>query len=90
LDALQQQTLEQATKENHKEILHELQSETVPWLECDASRRSELVDMWRKKWMWEKSTSGILEDSSSTSPPWEAIRLIGHRGSGKTSRPVLE
>ena len=90
LDALQQQTLEQATKENHKEILHELQSETVPWLECDASRRSELVEMWRKKWMWDKSTSEILEESSSASPPWEAIRLIGHRGSGKTSRPVLE
>ena len=90
LDAIQQHTLEQATEENHKEILGELQGETIPWSECDAARRKELVEMWRKKWMWEKSTSDILEDSTLASPPWEAIRLIGHRGSGKTSRPVLE
>ena len=90
LDVTQQQTLEKATQENHKEILRELQSETIPWSECDQQRRSELVEMWRTKWKWEQSTSSILERSQKTSPPWEAIRLIGHRGSGKTSRPVFE
>lgn len=90
LDATQQQTLENATQENHKEISRELQNETVPWAECDLQRRSELVEMWRKKWMWENSVSDILENSKNTSPPWEAIRLIGHRGSGKTSRPVIK
>ena len=90
LDASQQLSLEKATKENHKEILRELQGETIPWSECDAQRRNELVDMWRKKWLWSDSTSDILERSNEASPPWEAIRLIGHRGSGKTSRPVLK
>jgi len=90
LDETQQQTLEKATKENHKKILRELQSETIPWSECDRQRRSELAEMWRKKWKWEQSTSSILERSQKASPPWEAIRLIGHRGSGKTSRPVFK
>mgnify|MGYP006090263549 CR=1 FL=1 len=90
LDATQQQTLEEATQENHREILRELQSETTPWSECDAQRRSELVKMWRKKWMWEDSTSDIIERSKEAAPPWEAVRLIGHRGSGKTSSPVLK
>jgi len=90
LDANQQLSLERATQENHKEILRELQTETMPWSECDAQRRGELVDMWRKKWLWDESTSAILERSQEASPPWESIRLIGHRGSGKTSRPVLK
>ena len=90
LDATQRQALECATQENHKEILRELQAETAPWAECDTQRRTELVEMWRKKWQWEESTSSILQRSQKASPPWEAIRLIGHRGSGKTSRPVLK
>ncbi len=90
LDAAQQHTLNQATEENHEAVLRELQSETTPWSECDASRRTELIGMWRKKWKWEQSVSSIREKSTAASPPWESIRLIGHRGSGKTSRPVLE
>ena len=90
LDAIQQQTLEKATHDNHKEILHQLQYETTPWSECDLQRRNELVEMWRKKWKWEESTSSLLERSNDATPPWEAIRLIGHRGSGKTSRPVFK
>ena len=31
-----------------------------------------------------------LVETSSDSPPWESVRLIGHRGSGKTARPVLQ
>ena len=46
--------------------------------------------MWRKKWQWENSRDSILEHAKGATPPWESIRLIGHRGSGKTSRPVFK
>ena len=90
LDASQQEKLNQATEENHREILRELKNDTSPWGECDHERRRELVRMWRKRWQWERSHDSILEQSLGASPPWESIRLIGHRGSGKTSRPVLK
>lgn len=90
LDASQQEKLNQATEENHREILRELKNDTSPWGECDHERRRELVGMWRKRWQWERSHDSILEQSLGASPPWESIRLIGHRGSGKTSRPVLK
>ena len=90
LDAAQQQKLDQATHENHLEILSELKMETCPWAECDDERRRELVTMWRKKWQWENSRDSILEHAKGATPPWESIRLIGHRGSGKTSRPVFK
>ena len=90
LDAQQHQKLALATQENHLEILRELKAETSPWEECDAERRSALVDMWRKKWQWEKKKDSILQQADGSSPPWESIRLIGHRGSGKTSRPIMK
>ncbi|RPG70891.1 MAG: hypothetical protein CBC59_002230 [Euryarchaeota archaeon TMED99] len=90
LDAVQQQKLDQATHENHLEILRELKMETCPWAECDDERRRELVTLWRKKWQWENPRNSILQQSTGASPPWESIRLIGHRGSGKTSRPVFK
>jgi energy-coupling factor transporter ATP-binding protein EcfA2 len=61
----------------------------APWNECDKSRQTELIQMWKRKWQWQSSVEDILEHCDNTSPPWEAVRLIGHRGSGKTSRPVL-
>ena len=90
LDAIQQQKLDNATQENHPDILRELKSETCPWAECDDERRTDLVNMWRKRWQWENPTTQILEQAGGSSPPWESIRLIGHRGSGKTSRPVFK
>ncbi len=45
--------------------------------------------MWRKKWNWgsgqEQSASG-----GEMAPPWQAVRLLGHRGAGKSSRPVIK
>ncbi len=90
LDATQIEVLMQATEENHQEILRELKKEVCPWSECDQERRNELIAMWRKKWQWEKSHDSLLEQSVGASPPWESVRLIGHRGSGKTSRPVFK
>ena len=90
LDSVQTQTLTSAQEQNHLEIRKELLNEVTPWIECDLSRQKELIQFWRKRWQWKSSVEEILEHCNSTSPPWEAIRLIGHRGSGKTSRPVLD
>ena len=37
----------------------------------------------------DEATEDILKRSEDATPPWAAPRLIGHRGCGKTSRPVL-
>lgn len=90
LDESQQQELNSATKENHREILKSLESDVVPWMECDESRKRNLISYWRRKWNWSKSTDDLLLlERERGSMPWEVVRLIGHRGSGKTKRPVL-
>jgi hypothetical protein len=48
-----------------------------------------LIKYWRKKWNWNIDVDNLLA-GSFTSPPWESVRLIGHRGSGKTPRPVIK
>ena len=81
--------LEGATEANHRDRIAELESETPLWSECDRSRRTELVAQWRKRWRWAASTEDLLERFGGATPPSQAPRMIGHRGSGKTSRPVL-
>lgn len=92
LNEQQSETLASATKEHHLDVLKELKAEVTPWIDCDLQQRKDLVDMWSKKWAWsalERPEFNIpLGDASS--PPWQAVRLIGHRGSGKTSRPVIK
>ena len=90
LDEVQLSKLREAVHENHIGILKELQSEVVPWMECDMARRKQLVDEWRVKWRWAGTTETLLDGLNDSSPLWEAVRLIGHRGSGKTSRPVFQ
>ena len=59
------------------------------WADCDDARRKDLVSMWKETWNWKKTVDELLQDASGSSPPWQVPRLIGHRGSGKTSRPVI-
>lgn len=90
LDASQQDRLNNATKDDHIEIIKSLQSEVVPWAECDESRRRDLLSFWRTKWSWSKSVDELMAyEKEKGSMPWEIVRMIGHRGSGKTKRPVL-
>ncbi|DAC56447.1 MAG TPA: hypothetical protein D7I11_00840, partial [Candidatus Poseidoniales archaeon] len=78
-----------ATQEDHRAQLAELESETPLWSECDRSRRTELLTQWRKRWRWEPTVEDLLGQYDGATPPAFAPRMIGHRGSGKTSRPVL-
>ena len=55
---------------------------------ADYARRNEITKMWHHNWNWNQSLS--TPKGSQSAPPWQAVRLIGHRGSGKTSRPVIK
>ena len=90
LDKGQQQLLDATNEEDHLSVLSELQKEVVPWQEADTSRRRELLTYWKGKWNWQPSVDEMRAHSMTThSMPWEFVRMIGHRGSGKTQRPVL-
>ena len=89
LDKSQLELLNSANQENHLSIINQLKEQAPKWNECDNQRRSELVKWWRKKWKWDYEIDDILANTTN-SPPWQSIRLIGHRGSGKTSRPVVK
>ena len=89
LDEAQWSVLEQATYEDHREI-HSMLLETTPlWKECDSTRREMLIREWRARWNWPESVESMLSRYKNATPPWSAPRIIGHRGSGKTSRPVI-
>ena len=90
LDEAQQRQLSDATKETHLDVLKSLKKDTQPWSECDSYRKRELLAYWRKKWQWSKSVDELVRfEKQHGSMPWEVVRMIGHRGSGKTKRPVL-
>ena len=69
-------------------MLSELEKEVPKWNDCDKQRKLELTKMWQNKWNWDIDIAKT-EFNCENSPPWQAVRLIGHRGSGKTQRPVM-
>ncbi|RJU91707.1 MAG: hypothetical protein DWC07_00105 [Candidatus Poseidoniales archaeon] len=81
--------LEAEPEHLHGEKIDELLAEVPSWAEADRSRRATLIEEWRKQWQWSTSTDELLKRFDGATPPVAAPRLIGHRGSGKTSRPVL-
>ena len=89
LDAQQMKLIENAEYATHRDVIKQLENEVSPWIECNNSRKRELIKMWKGKWNWNIDVDKLVEKSSDT-PPWESVRLIGHRGSGKTARPVLQ
>ena len=90
LDEGQQRLLDATDEEDHLSVLSELKKDITPWYEADISRRRELLSYWKGKWNWQPSVEEMLTQSmTSKSMPWEFVRMIGHRGSGKTQRPVL-
>ena len=89
LDEEQWQSLEKCEVEHHLDVLSEFKDSTPTWSEADSSRRRSLIEAWRKRWKWNESTEELVEKYCDATPPWAAPRMIGHRGSGKTSRPVL-
>ena len=83
------QRLEDVEEEHHLRAVQELEASVPSWADCDASRRRALVEEWRRRWKWRSSVKETLDRFSGETAPASAPRMIGHRGSGKTPRPVL-
>jgi|TARA_B100001105_G_scaffold238353_1_gene215506 hypothetical protein len=79
--------LELAPIEMHKELIDELRRNVTPWHELTPSQRREHLSTWRKNWYWEKSLDELFDLADSNKLPWEAIRMVGHRGAGKKHSP---
>jgi len=70
--------------DEHADAIRQLQREVAPWSEISDGERRVFIEGWRKKWLWERSVDVLMSEASETSMPWEASRVIGHRGAGKT------
>ncbi|MEC7589810.1 MAG: hypothetical protein VX483_04610, partial [Candidatus Thermoplasmatota archaeon] len=89
LDENQIKQLKNIEYDNHLDLLKELANSVPTWSEADPKRRSEITRMWQKKWNWDSGLEqSVLGDE--VAPPWQAVRLLGHRGAGKSSRPVIK
>ena len=90
LDETQYMRLKNATKEDHLSVLKSIKNDVTPWMECDVSRKRELLTYWRQRWQWNATVEDLLAfEEMNGSMPWQIVRMIGHRGAGKTKRPVL-
>ena len=61
----------------------EIEGVRMPWNEISEGERKDVVNRWRKRWSWSVSPEELDRITSVHTLPWEAPRLIGHRGVGK-------
>jgi len=78
--------LDNIPKEEHFTKIKELKKEVSPWHELSDNERIKFVDNWRKRWLWERERSTLLNETSKSSLPWEVSRIIGHRGTGSSHK----
>ena len=78
--------LDNMPKEEHFTKILELKKEVSPWYELSDNERIKFVDNWRKKWLWARERSTLLNETSKSSLPWEVSRIIGHRGTGSSHK----
>lgn len=78
--------LDDIPKEEHFTKIKELKKEVSPWHELSDNERIKFVDNWRKRWLWERERSTLLNETSKSSLPWEVSRIIGHRGTGSSHK----
>lgn len=80
-----------ASDEEAEDMLKEFQKEVTPWNELNRADQRRHLETWRTRWGWTRTLDELMaevaEDGSTM--PWEAVRMVGHRGAGKTPRPVL-
>ncbi|MBT4059860.1 MAG: hypothetical protein HOE69_06100 [Euryarchaeota archaeon] len=58
----------------------------IPWREMTIENRKDFLSMQRKQWKWRRSIDELMASSNDNQIPWEVPRIIGHRGTGKTSQ----
>ncbi|HIG03713.1 MAG TPA: hypothetical protein EYQ53_04965 [Candidatus Poseidoniales archaeon] len=77
-----------SAQEEHEKLISQAYSELTPWHEMNYSEQKNVVTLWRNRYEWKKSIDELMESCSTSTMPWEAVRLIGHRGCGKSQRPI--
>tara|TARA_B100000900_G_C20601332_1_gene725746 strand:+ start:3689 stop:4828 length:1140 start_codon:yes stop_codon:yes gene_type:complete len=82
----QRKELDRIPMEQHFEKVCEMKKEVTPWNELSDNERLEFISEWKKKWSWERDIGSLMKETSKSSLPWEAPRIIGHRGTGKSHR----
>jgi len=83
LDPEREALLRESAPENHAALVEEAAREVTPWHELTNIERRGFLSLWRKRWNWERDIDELAGDASSNTMPWEACRLVGHRGCGK-------
>ena len=83
LDPEREALLRDADPVDHAALVEEAAREVTPWYELTDIERRGFLSLWRKRWNWERDIDELAGDASTRTMPWEACRLIGHRGSGK-------
>jgi len=73
----------------HAALIEEARRELPAWHELSAAERRSFLKAWKKRWSWSRSLEALEADASESQLPWEAVRVIGHRGSGKSPRPIM-
>tara|TARA_B100000749_G_C18389265_1_gene449496 strand:+ start:108 stop:1229 length:1122 start_codon:yes stop_codon:yes gene_type:complete len=76
--------LDSTPADGHADAIRRFQREVAPWSEISDAERRAFIEGWKKKWLWERDVDTLMSEASETSMPWEASRVIGHRGAGKT------
>jgi glycerophosphoryl diester phosphodiesterase len=86
----EQRLLQNSTFENHEIVLSDLKENIPIWSQSEESRKVNLINEWCSKWSVSSRYKTEALESMEDDVPIFAPRLIGHRGSGKTSRPVID
>ena len=85
LDADWISTMNAASVDEHESLIKQATASLSHWHEMNDAERRDFLDSWRKRWQWGRSLDELCNDAAPERMPWEASRLIGHRGAGRTS-----
>lgn len=83
LDETWSTALAEATPDEHAALLSKAAAELPSWSSMDRSERREHLLTWQKAWHWKLDVDTALDAAEDGTLPWEAVRLLGHRGCGK-------
>ena len=84
LDEIWFERLSKSEPMNHESIIAEARSNLPHWHEMSDGERSKTLTTWRKRFSWNRSVDDLESNSTTATMPWEAVRIVGHRGCGKT------
>lgn len=69
-------------KEEHAHFIQRRTEDQPLWHDLDAAERRSHLQEWRRRWRWKASLDSL--DRNDGTVPWEGVRILGHRGAGRT------